>query len=136
MESELICPCCTKLYNLLAREPVILTCCGETACKECFHDKMEQGLSFKCLLCDSKDNVQLVINRMARKLIEKSLATKNLMVTCDIHKEKMVEYYIKSLNKMVCSKCLLSDYKVNVDESISIECDRLDSYFKAVINKM
>ena len=104
--------------------------------QECFHDKMEQGLGFKCLICESTDNVQLQINRMARKLIEKSLATKTMMVTCDVHKERTVEYYINTLNKMVCSKCLLSEYKVHVDESISIESDRLDSYFKAVINKM
>ena len=136
MESELTCPCCSKLYNLLARDPVILTCCGETACKECFHDKMEQGLSFKCLLCESTDNVQLVINRRERTRVEKSLATKTMMVTCDVHKERTVEYYINTLNKMVCSKCLLSEYKVHVDESISIESDRLDSYLKDVINKM
>ena len=37
---------------------------------------MEQGLSFKCLLCEAPHNVQLVVNKMARKLVEKSFAHK------------------------------------------------------------
>ena len=37
---------------------------------------------------------------------------------------------------MVCSKCLLSEYKMHVADSVSVENDRLESYFKAVINKM
>ena len=33
MEAELTCLCCIDNYNLLAREAVILKCCGETVCK-------------------------------------------------------------------------------------------------------
>ena len=58
------------------------------------------------------------------------------MVTCDIHDEMLAEYYIKRLNKMVCSKCLVSEYKVHVQESISIDNGRLDSYIKAALEKM
>ena len=58
------------------------------------------------------------------------------MVTCDVHKESLVEFYIKSLNKMVCNKCLFTDYKNNVQESVSIESDRLDSYIKAALKKI
>ena len=133
MDSTLACPCCTKMYNLLAREPVILTCCGETAYKECFHDKMQQGLAFKCLLCESTDNVQLVINRRERIRVEKSLESKTLIITCDIHKEIMVEYYIKSLNKMVCSKCLFKDYLDQAGNSFPVESGRLDSYVVAAL---
>ena len=58
------------------------------------------------------------------------------MITCDLHKENSVEYYIKSINKMVCNKCLFSEYKVHVQESVSIENDRLDSYINAALKKI
>lgn len=48
----------------------------------------------------------------------------------------MVEYYIKSLNKMVCNKCLLRDYKVQVGESIPIDIERLDSYVKSSLKTL
>ena len=94
MESLITCPCCTKMYNLEAREPVYLSCCGDTACKDCFLNKMKEADGFKCLLCQSTEKVVLGINRSERMRVEKSLALKILMITCDIHKESRVEYYI------------------------------------------
>ena len=55
------------------------------------------------------------------------------MVACDIHKEIMVEYYIKNLNKMVCSKCLFKDYHDQVGNSFPVEIERLDSYVIAAL---
>ena len=133
MDDAFTCQCCKRMYDLLAREPAILTCCGETICRECFHEKFEQGLGFKCLLCDSTDNVQLVINMLARTCVEQRLAPKAVKITCDVHEDSRANIYIKSVNKMVCMECLLSEYKDNVQESVFIESDRLDSYVKAAI---
>ena len=130
------CPCCNKIYNLQAREPLVLSCCGETACKECFQTKMKKGNNFKCTLCDSSEDVPLIINKMVKKLIEKSLQSKILMVSCDFHNDFLVEYYVKSLNKMVCGKCLISDYKDHVGEAIHLESERLESYVKAALLKL
>lgn len=33
--SDLRCPLCKHLFDFNQREPIILKCCDETACKEC-----------------------------------------------------------------------------------------------------
>ena len=58
------------------------------------------------------------------------------MVSCDVHNDFLVEYYIKSLNKMVCNKCLFSDHKDHVGEAIHLESERLESYVKAALLKL
>ena len=58
------------------------------------------------------------------------------MVSCDVHNDFLVEYYIKSINMMVCGKCLFSDYKDHVGESIHLESERLESYVKAALLKL
>ena len=136
MDHVLLCPCCDKMYNLQAREPLVITCCGETACKECFQTKMKKGNNFKCTLCHSTEDVPLIINKMVKKQIEKSFKSKILMVSCDVHNDFLVEYYIKSLNKMVCNKCLFSDHKDHVGEAIHLEGERLESYVKAALLKL
>ena len=58
MKTFLTCPCCAKIFNTTTtKEPVFISCCGETVCKECFNDKMKQEVNFKCSLCESTDNV-------------------------------------------------------------------------------
>ncbi len=38
--SNLICTCCNILFNLKTREPIILMCCQETACRSCVEKNM------------------------------------------------------------------------------------------------
>ena len=55
MEDLFTCKCCDKKYNLNSREPIILNCCFETACKDCVNNKMQKKdakqAKFKCELC-------------------------------------------------------------------------------------
>ena len=55
------------------------------------------------------------------------------MITCDIHKELMVEFYIKTVNKMICSKCLFKDYQDQMESSLPVESERLYSYVIAAL---
>ena len=55
------CKLCMKSFNCKTRAPIIMMCCGKTACRECVETLMnkgsEQGISvkgkFKCAFCDS-----------------------------------------------------------------------------------
>jgi hypothetical protein len=38
--SDLQCPLCKLYFNLKNREPIILKCCEETACRECIESLM------------------------------------------------------------------------------------------------
>ena len=43
--SELKCSICKQLFNLKIREPIILNCCGETACRNCVETQMMKSES-------------------------------------------------------------------------------------------
>ena len=56
MDTLLNCKCCERKFNLNQREPVILNCCFDTACKDCVNNKMQnkdenQATKFKCGFC-------------------------------------------------------------------------------------
>ena len=74
MESLVICPCCSRRYNIETRQPIVLFCCGRTACEECvsrmkevtpvqvsnestetFGGQEPTVETFKCKLCDSTE---------------------------------------------------------------------------------
>ena len=78
--------------------------------------------------------MQLIINKYAKNIVEKN--QKTLMITCDVHGDSLVEYYIKSLNRMICQTCLVTTYKAHLGEAILIEGDRLDTYVQAALAKM
>ena len=67
MPSNLNCFDWKQRFNLNTREPIIMFCCGNTACRECVTNKMiknkenaEKGLAkkgeFKCSKCECKYN--------------------------------------------------------------------------------
>ena len=38
--SEYKCSVCKNFFNLKDKEPILLKCCDETACRECVENKM------------------------------------------------------------------------------------------------
>ena len=65
MSIKLNCFDCQYWFNLKAREPIFMFCCGNTACRECVTSKMiqnkqnaDKGLAkkgeFECTGCHSK----------------------------------------------------------------------------------
>ena len=88
MPTKLNCFDCQHRFNLNSREPVIMFCCGKTACRECVTTKMiknkdhaEKGIAkkgeFECSGCHCKhyssaetDTEMLIqINHMVKDLI-------------------------------------------------------------------
>lgn len=59
--SNLQCSLCTNFFNLKNREPIILMCCQETACRNCVETDMIKSQSkeyvikgeFDCSFCHS-----------------------------------------------------------------------------------
>ena len=59
--SDLQCTLCNHFYNLKNREPIILICCQETACRECVENQMIKSENkefvikgqFECSFCHS-----------------------------------------------------------------------------------
>ena len=59
--SNLVCSQCNLLFNLKTREPIVLYCCSNTACRDCIHrdmiksdvkDIVKKG-QFECAFCHS-----------------------------------------------------------------------------------
>lgn len=50
IDKDFECPKCLKSYNLGKREPVQVSCCYQTICKECWQKSIKLGkvLSFDC----------------------------------------------------------------------------------------
>ena len=97
--SELKCSVCKRLFNLKDREPILLKCCDETACRECVETRMMKSESkefvirgqFDCSFChfyhcapeDYEKNVKIAPNKHAKKLVEESM--KRQKIICDKH---------------------------------------------------
>jgi hypothetical protein len=88
MSIGLNCFDCQHRFNLNTREPIIMVCCGKTACRECVTTKMiknkenaDKGLAkkgeFECSGCKSKyystvevdQPILIQFNHMVRDLI-------------------------------------------------------------------
>ena len=86
--SELQCTLCKHFYNLKKREPIILICCQETACRECVESLMIKTENkelvikgqFECSFChsdhcapeDYEKPIKLGPNKQFKKLVEKN----------------------------------------------------------------
>jgi hypothetical protein len=86
--SDLQCTVCKHFYNLKKREPILLKCCDETACRECVEQNMIKSESkelvikgqFDCSFCHSdhcahegyEKPIKLGPNKHAKKLVEKN----------------------------------------------------------------
>ena len=59
--SNLVCTQCKLLFNLKNREPIVLFCCGKTACRDCIERNMIKSEDknivnkgeFECSFCQS-----------------------------------------------------------------------------------
>ena len=91
---------------------------------------------FKCSLCESTENVVIILNKGMRREVEKIIEITPRMVKCDDHPESFVQFYIKNVNKMVCQLCRDTKYKANIIEMISVEPNKLDSYVQSAIKKL
>ncbi len=88
MSIKLNCFDCQHRFNLNSREPIIMVCCGNTACKQCVTTKMiknsqnaERGIAkkgdFECSGCNSKyystfeteESARLQVNNIVKGII-------------------------------------------------------------------
>ena len=94
MEGFVNCKGCGRRFNLDNREPIVLFCCGATACSECAQKMNTNNNSdashtsnpeviFNCIFCKSEKFKGSKVNSYARDYIAKNLTTKVLMITCD-----------------------------------------------------
>ncbi len=99
--SNLQCSVCNNFFNLKNREPIILMCCQETACRECVETLMMKSQSkelaikgqFDCSFCHSdhcaqegfEAPVKLCPNKKFKKLIEDNFQIP--LIFCDSHPE-------------------------------------------------
>jgi len=123
MESFTLCSLCSKRYQVGEREPQVLFCCGSTACQPCI-DLMKEKLGqadstgtfggdnnfkFDCKFCHSSTFSGSKLNTYARDYVVKELKEKPLMITCDQHPTKPVEYFCSLHQKLLCHHCVVSD---------------------------
>ena len=60
MQRFITCTLCENIFNLFNREPMMLLCCGKTACRQCLEDMSptdkEKGADqeFECKFCKAK----------------------------------------------------------------------------------
>ncbi len=84
--SNLICTQCNILFNLTKREPILLMCCQQTACRSCVENNMIKGQNktivvkshFECSFCHSdhigprgfENPMPILPNLYVRQLVE------------------------------------------------------------------
>ena len=157
MESLVICPSCSRRFNVENRQPIVLFCCGRTACEECVQKMKDvhvlQGANeqstetfggseiataekFNCKLCSSTIFQGAKPNDYARDYIQKTLSTKFLMITCDAHPTAKVDYFCKRHSKLVCQGCLVIAHGDHLSEMVPLEKTCLDKYMQTAIKEM
>jgi hypothetical protein len=73
MSNKFVCFNCERKFNLDSREPIILICCGKTACRDCVNTKMIKNKEhaklgvikkgeFECSNCHSECYVKENVN--------------------------------------------------------------------------
>ena len=77
--SLLLCTLCNKPYNLTLRVPLVLSCCGDTLCKECWHLGFNPRPSntfycpYRCKRVDHEEQKKPQVNVAIRRLVEANL---------------------------------------------------------------
>ena len=98
-QSYLTCSLCKFPFNLKKREPIMLMCCQETACRSCVESKMIKSDrkevvikgQFDCVFCSSDHcalegyvhPIKIVANKKLSKLVEERI--KEPFIFCDRH---------------------------------------------------
>ena len=75
MSRFITCMLCESIFNLTTKEPMVLLCCGETACSQCLAYMTPSGgvgssLSvFNCKLCKSNQFAGAKVNKQVKMAV-------------------------------------------------------------------
>ena len=121
----MLCPKCTKRFNLTSRQPYIMKCCLETCCKACFEEKDESSEEVKCLYCEEKTR-NGGVNKQVLALLEKEISSiPKLSVICDSHPTELSQYISKKDGTMLCSKCLIEKHQKMVKNCKQLDAEQM-----------
>ena len=104
----LTCNLCDRPFNLTLRSPILLSCCGDSTCKECWSNAFNKKAGmmyycpYKCKLPDKENPTKPKINIALKRLVESNLPVD---ITCDKHPRISVTGFSKEENRLVCPKC-------------------------------
>ena len=88
MKENLTCKCCNQVY----KEPIILTCCGESMCKQHINEllSIDDSNTFLCPFCNKQNSNQ---NLIASKLIQNLLDMEAHKFTIDPKYDKVLNNF-------------------------------------------
>jgi hypothetical protein len=121
MNSSLSCDNCKKYFNLNSRKPIVLSCCQDILCKECWSGSFNHEGRFQCPFACGQQNTCNPQQPMINKYLTKKLETEVIPadIFCDLHPNDYVLYYNKKDHKLECGKCVTSPVKsVRADRPI------------------
>ena len=123
--SLLLCTLCNKPYNLTLRVPLVLSCCGDTLCKECWHLGFNPRPSntfycpYRCKRVDHEEQKKPQVNVAIRRLVEANLPVD---VTCDRHRGEPVSGYSLTEKRLICQRCPTQGISMELDGRQISEC--------------
>jgi len=110
----LTCHLCTTKYDLEDKEPIVLACCGDTMCRQCFLAMVSpQDNTFTCPLCTQttvfEKTHNILVNKQLRALLEKrdQELQDAIRVHCSLHQRDKVEYFCGSCQSLACMRCVV-----------------------------
>lgn len=77
---------------------------------------------FECKFCQEKAFPGHGLNKAMLAMLEKALASQQLIVNCDAHPAEAAEYFNRQSNKLVCQKCVIEQHKDDM-----LECTPIDN---------
>lgn len=126
----LSCAICSLPYNTTSRASILVSCCGDTTCKQCWQQGFIERDGFKCPFnCGFEHNERQggpKINRAIFKEVERHKPTD---LACDSHPGQQVTRFSKSSNKFLCPACPVGD-------SVEISREALNEGLDALLDKL
>ena len=122
MSIKLNCFDCQHRFNLSSREPIIMICCGNTACRQCVTTKMiknpqnaERGIAqkgdFECSGCKCKyystTDCELPFSIQPNNIVKTIIAqtSGNFQIFCKDHPDVYALRYCSNHRALLCKDC-------------------------------
>ncbi len=152
MQSLLNCFECTKRFNNGAREPIIMMCCGKTACRHCVKEKMikspqnrerniaEKG-DFQCTGCnkqyycndDSHKQFVLIVNESIKNFVAQDGDSSK--ISCKDHPDVSAQRYCINHRSLICKECVYENHEDHVKKCLPLNQEGIMDFFRQNIAK-
>jgi hypothetical protein len=146
MSNKYTCFDCQHRFNLNTREPIMMVCCGKTACRHCVTTKMiknkqngQQGIAkkgeFDCSHChsqcysniDIESPLPIQVNYIVKDMI--ALTLDNFQILCKDHPDVLAERYCSNHRALLCKDCTYEKHTDHLNTCHSLNQDGISRFF-------